>query len=178
MATFFLVQSDGSKGRTQITGNVATAFLYEFAGSYQGLVPSAIGAAAGAYLDKDGAWSVPAGGAGVSDGDKGDIVVSSSGTVWSIDYTAVNATIAPVWGNITSMPAAVTALSGTNTGDQNLFSTIAVSGQSDVVADAVGDTLTLAAGANITITTDAGTDTITIAASGGGGASPILSWMI
>ena len=58
--------------------------------------------------------------------------------------------------------------SGTNTGDQNLFSTIAVSGQSNVVADAASDTLTLAAGANVTITTDAATDTVTIAAVGGG----------
>ncbi len=58
--------------------------------------------------------------------------------------------------------------SGTNTGDQNLFRTIAVSGQSDVVADTTTDTLTLAAGSNITITTDAGTDTVTIAATGGG----------
>lgn len=57
--------------------------------------------------------------------------------------------------------------SGTNTGDQNLFQTIAVSGQSDVVADSTTDTLTLAAGSNITITTDATTDTITIAATGG-----------
>lgn len=57
---------------------------------------------------------------------------------------------------------------GTNTGDQNLFQTIAVSGQSDVVADTTTDTLTLVAGANITITTNAGTDSITIAASGGG----------
>ena len=48
------------------------------------------------------------------------------------------------------------------------FTTIAVSGQSDVVADAMGDTLTLAAGANITLTTDAATDTVTIAAAGGG----------
>jgi len=52
--------------------------------------------------------------------------------------------------------------SGTNTGDQNLFSTIAVSGQSNVVADATSDTLTLVAGTNISITTDASTDTIAI----------------
>jgi hypothetical protein len=52
--------------------------------------------------------------------------------------------------------------SGTNSGDQNIFSTIAVSGQGNVVADSTSDTLTLAAGTNITITTDQSTDTITI----------------
>jgi flagellar motility protein MotE (MotC chaperone) len=62
--------------------------------------------------------------------------------------------------------------SGTNTGDQNLFGTIVVSGQSDVVADSTSDTLTLVAGSNVTITTDAATDSITIAASGGGGGAP------
>jgi hypothetical protein len=56
--------------------------------------------------------------------------------------------------------------SGTNTGDQNLFSTIAVSGQSDVVADTTSDTLTLVAGSGISITTNAGSDTITITNSG------------
>lgn len=48
------------------------------------------------------------------------------------------------------------------------FTTIAVSGQSDVVADSTADTLTLVAGSNVTITTNAGTDTITIASTGGG----------
>jgi len=43
------------------------------------------------------------------------------------------------------------------------FGTIAVSGQSNVVADAVSDTLTLVAGSNVTITTSAGGDSITIA---------------
>lgn len=51
------------------------------------------------------------------------------------------------------------------------FSTISVSGQSDVVADSAADTLTLVAGSNITITTNAGTDAITIAASGSVGSS-------
>ena len=51
----------------------------------------------------------------------------------------------------------------------NSFKTIAVSGQSDVVADSAADTLTLAAGSGITITTDASTDTVTFAASGGAG---------
>ena len=52
------------------------------------------------------------------------------------------------------------------------FSTISVSGQSDVVADSATDTLTLVAGTGITITTNATTDEITIAASGGGGGTP------
>lgn len=51
---------------------------------------------------------------------------------------------------------------------QDLFQTVAVSGQSDIVADTPTDTLTIAAGANITLTTDATTDTLTIAASTGG----------
>ena len=49
------------------------------------------------------------------------------------------------------------------------FKTIAVSGQSDVVADSATDTLTLVAGSNMTITTNAGGDSITFASSGGGG---------
>ena len=49
------------------------------------------------------------------------------------------------------------------------FKTIAVAGQSSIVADTSTDTLTLAAGTGITITTNAGTDTITINGSAGGG---------
>ena len=51
------------------------------------------------------------------------------------------------------------------TPNQNLFSTIAVNGQSNVVADADTDTLTFVAGNNITITTDSNSDSITIASS-------------
>jgi hypothetical protein len=168
-------------------------------------------------------------GATLADGDYGDIVVTSSGTVISIDAGVIvnadiNASAAidaskiadgsvsstefqyistlssnaqtqldakqPLDSDLTTI-AGLTAttdsfmqakssawaartvaqvktdlgLTGTNSGDQNLFSTIAVAGQSDVVADTATDTLTLAAGTNITITTNAGTDTVTIAAS-------------
>jgi hypothetical protein len=68
----------------------------------------------------------------------------------------------------TAYASKLDAITGTNTGDQNIFQRIAVSGQSDVVADTTTDTLTLVAGSNVTITTDATTDTITIASSGGG----------
>ena len=49
------------------------------------------------------------------------------------------------------------------------FGTVAVAGQTNVVADQSNDTLTLVAGTNVTITTNATNDTITISASGGGG---------
>ncbi len=45
---------------------------------------------------------------------------------------------------------------------ENIFKTIAVSGQSDIVADASTDTLTLVGSGGTTITTNAGTDTLTI----------------
>ena len=51
--------------------------------------------------------------------------------------------------------------------NQNAWTTIAVSGQDDVVADAATDTFTLAAGSNITLTTNASTDTVTIASASG-----------
>ena len=55
----------------------------------------------------------------------------------------------------------------TSGGSQNLFSTIAVSGQNNVVADSTTDTLTLVAGSNMTITTNASGDSITFEAAGG-----------
>ncbi len=51
------------------------------------------------------------------------------------------------------------------------FKTIAVAGQSNVVADSPTDTLTLIAGSNVTLTTDATNDSITITSSGSGGSS-------
>ena len=55
------------------------------------------------------------------------------------------------------------------------FKTISISGQSDVVAEQTGDTLTLVAGNNTVITTDASTDTITIQALQGGGSSTVFN---
>ena len=59
--------------------------------------------------------------------------------------------------------------SGGGGSSQNLFQTISVAGQTNVVADSTTDTLTFVAGSNMTITTDTATDTITFASSGGGG---------
>ncbi len=78
-------------------------------------------------------------------------------------------------GNITLVAGTGVTISGDNTAKtvtinsssaQNIFSTIAVAGQSNVVADSTSDTLTLV-GSGITITTDATTDTITFASATG-----------
>lgn len=52
-------------------------------------------------------------------------------------------------------------------GASNSFSTIAVAGQTNVVADSTTDTLTLVAGTGMTITTNAGSDTITFTSASG-----------
>ena len=65
----------------------------------------------------------------------------------------------------------VVTASGGGGGSQNVFSTIAVSGQSNVVADSTSDTLSLVAGSNMTITTNESGDSITFASTGGGGGS-------
>jgi hypothetical protein len=100
--------------------------------------------------------------------------------VSGVNLTALNATqltsgTVPI-GRIgaTGTPSASTYLRGDNSwatvsggSASDSFATIAVAGQSSVVADSATDTLTLVAGTNITITTDASTDTVTIAATGG-----------
>ena len=58
----------------------------------------------------------------------------------------------------------ITFASSGGGGSQNLFSTFAVSGQNNVVADSTTDTLTFVAGSGITLTTDSSADSITIAA--------------
>lgn len=79
------------------------------------------------------------------------------------EYVCLDAaTGAAVWTETTGS-------GGGGGGSTDTFKTIAVSGQSDVVADSSTDTLTLVAGSNVTLTTDDSADSVTIASSGGGG---------
>lgn len=71
-----------------------------------------------------------------------------------------------VSGNVDGRDVSVdgTKLDGIEVGaevNQNAFATVAVSGQSSVVADAKTDTLTFSAGTGISLTTNASTDTVT-----------------
>jgi len=102
--------------------------------------------------DKLDATSAPTTGNDLGDG-------YSVGSRWidvtaNKEYVCVDSTnSAAIWTETTAGATSVLA-----------FKTIVVSGQSDVVADAVTDSLTLVGGSNCTITTDAAADSVTIAA--------------
>lgn len=99
----------------------------------------------------------------------------SSGSIGNFFCTTVNGnTITTGTGTLTLSTFTVTAagnatISNTNSGDQNIFASVVVSGQTTVTTASTSQALTLAAGSNITITTNNSTKTITIAASASSG---------
>lgn len=112
----------------------------------------------------------------------GSYTHTSGGITWAWDGTTWNAQ--GVTGTYTLPTASATVLGGVKVGSNltiagdgtlaaqtgasvNCFSTIQVSGQNNVVADSNNDTLTFAAGTNVTLATNASSDTITINAAGG-----------
>ena len=110
---------------------------------------------------------------------RGTIKMSKRGTssvyaIWNITGASTDASgysklaLTYVTGTGSFSDTDNVVLDFTRTGDQgsdasNVFKTISVSGQDDVVADSATDSLTFAAGEGMTITTTAGTDTVTFA---------------
>lgn len=111
-------------------------------------------------------------------GSGGTVTTIPDGNTNGVSWTVATRTTVPTFtfslGAIT--PTSIVAsgaisgsnLSGTNTGDQNLWRNIVVSGQSTVVPVTTTSSLTLVAGGNMTITTDNSTKTVTFAAAAGG----------
>ena len=95
----------------------------------------------------------------------GEITVQEEGSSLSTAATTLNFVGAGVTATGSGATKTITVP------QQDLFKTIAVSGQGDVVADSATDTLTLAAGSGISLTTDSSTDTITITNSGSSAAA-------
>ena len=94
-------------------------------------------------------------------GGGGSLTIQDEGSNLSTSVSTINFTGAGVTATGTS-----TVTVDIPGGGGNSFTTIAVAGQSDVVADSSTDTLTLAAGAGMAITTNATTDTVTLRATG------------
>jgi hypothetical protein len=94
----------------------------------------------------------------------GSITVVSGVTIPSLTPASTTNTLYNVGGVLYFNGSGVNGGGGGGEANEFSFKTISVAGQSDVVADTTTDTLTFAAGSNVTITTNASTDTITIAA--------------
>jgi plastocyanin len=122
------------------------------------------------FLRGDNTWAVVSGGGAASDsfatisvaGQSNVVADSATDTLTLVAGTGITITTDAGADSITITNSVVAA---------NAFETIAVAGQSNVVADSTADTLTIAAGTGISITTDASTDTVTITSTVSAGAT-------
>jgi hypothetical protein len=101
----------------------------------------------------NGTWARSSDADGAGELNAGSITMVTEGTTYADTQ----------WKLTTDDPITIgsTALTFVRNGAA-AYGVFAVAGQSDIVADAVGDTLTIVAGTNIALTTNASTDTLTI----------------
>jgi hypothetical protein len=124
------------------------------------------------FLRGDNTWAVASGGGTASDSFATIAVAGQSNVV--ADSATDTLTLVAGTGVTITTDASTDTVTITNSSpniSQNVFSTVAVSGQSNIEADTATDTLTIAAGTGISITTNAETDTVTITNTTSGGAT-------
>jgi hypothetical protein len=114
---------------------------------------------AGAWVPVASEASLPNSFSTISVAGQSNVVADSTADT----LTLVAGTNVTITTNATTDTITISA-SGSGGTASNSFSTIAVAGQSSVLADSATDTLTLVAGTNVTITTNATTDTVTVSA--------------
>jgi hypothetical protein len=124
------------------------------------------------FLRGDNTWAVASGGGTASD-SFATIAVAGQSSVVANSATDTLTLVAGTGVTITTDASTdtVTITNSSPNVSQNVFSTVAVSGQSNIEADTATDTLTIAAGTGISITTNAETDTVTITNTTSGGAT-------
>jgi len=123
------------------------------------------------YLRGDNTWATVAGGGGAASDSFATIAVAGQSSVVADSATDTLTLVAGSGITITTDAGTDTITITNSSAAQNTFSTVAVTGQSNIVADSSTDTLTIAAGTGISITTDAGTDTVTITSTVAAGAT-------
>jgi plastocyanin len=124
------------------------------------------------FLRGDNTWAVVLGGGAASD-SFATIAVAGQSNVVAESSTDTLTLVAGTGVTITTDASTdtVTITNSSPNVSQNVFSTVAVEGQSNIEADTGSDTLTIAAGTGISITTNASTDTVTITSTVSAGAT-------
>jgi hypothetical protein len=100
---------------------------------------------------------------GADGGGGSALTIQDEGSSLSTAATTLNFVGAGVSASGTGATKTINISGGGGGGSQNLFQTIAVSGQDNVVADSTTDTLTFVGGVGIAITTNAASDTVSFA---------------